>query len=64
MFTFMAHIHVLFRELHSPKVVSSNYILFCTSQLNSVRSPIHHRSDALEGQAVANVDFFSLSLFN
>ena len=54
MFTFMVYVM---------KIVSSNYILFCTSQSNSVRSLKHHRSDALDGQAVANVNFFFLSFF-
>ena len=57
MFTFMVHIHGIFRELYSPEIVSSNYILFCTSQLNLVLSLIHYRPDALDGQAVANVEF-------
>ena len=44
--------------VHFPEIISSNYILFCIPQLNSVRSLIHHRSDALDGQAVANVNLF------
>ena len=49
MFSFVVH------------VPASNYI-FCTSHLNLVGSLIHHRSDPIDGQAVANVEFFSLSL--
>ena len=41
-----------------PEIVSSNYILFCTSHLNSVRSLIHHMSNPLDRQAVANVEFW------
>ena len=55
MFTFMVHI---------PVIVSSDHILLCALQWKSVRSLIHHRSDALDGQAVANVEFFSGLFFS
>ena len=49
--------HMIFRELYSPEIVSPNYILFCTSQLNSVRSLIHHRSNTPDWYTLAKVVF-------
>ena len=55
----MVDFNVILRQLYSQEIVSPNYILFCTSQSNSVRSLIHHRSDALDGQVLAKAVFFA-----